>query len=648
MKYRPDIDGLRAVAVLPVILFHAGFGFFSGGFIGVDVFFVISGYLITSILVNDIEKGQFSIVNFYERRARRILPALFLVISICALFAWKWMLPNQMKDFSQSLVAVSLFASNVLFWLESGYFAAASEQKPLLHTWSLAVEEQYYLFFPLFLLFAWRFGKSQVFWIIVVLTICSLALSEWAWRNEASANFYLAPMRAWELFIGSIAVFIEKGSRSVKPNNALSLCGLLAVFFAIFAYDENTPIPSLYALVPTLGVLLIILFSDEETLVAKILSSKLLVGIGLISYSAYLWHQPIFAMARIRLFVEPTVALKLALCIFSLVLAFISWKFVEQPFRRAAFISRKGIFIFSAFGLFIVSLFGFWGTWSEGFPALRFPNAPQLASIYPPAEQRVASEVRSDNGRTCYLLGLDLLEEEVCATNSLEPKYLIAGNSKAMAFYSAFHADLIDEPAMLIAAHSCPTYPNLTYTPTHQRDWGNNCTAISKKIVEVSASIESIETVVIVVHAVDVSDNESRYFVEGNPLTNREAFRLGFGFLIDELAKLGLNVVFVTDVPDLERDPFWCIYNSSGTEFSSSCSPTEATVRAAYSDYYSEVQRIKELHQVKVYDSTDFFCRNVLCQFYADGRLLYFDRTHLAPYGASLLIKQMVSDGVLR
>ena len=198
MKYRTEIDGLRALAVVPVILFHAGFELFSGGFVGVDIFFVISGYLITSLLIEDIEKDRFSILSFYERRARRILPALFLVMLVCIPLAWTWMLPSQMQEFSHSLIAVCLFVSNILFWRETGYFGAAAEEKPLLHTWSLAVEEQYYVFFPLFLFFFWRFGKSNVFWLVVILTACSLALSEWAWRNAAMANFYLAPTRAWE------------------------------------------------------------------------------------------------------------------------------------------------------------------------------------------------------------------------------------------------------------------------------------------------------------------------------------------------------------------------------------------------------------------------------------------------------------------
>ena len=207
MKYRAEIDGLRALAVVPVILFHAGFELFSGGFVGVDVFFVISGYLITTILIEDIENKRFSIVNFYERRARRILPALFFVMLVCIPFAWMWMLPNQMKDFSQSLVAVSLLASNILFWRESGYFDTASELKPLLHTWSLAVEEQYYILFPIFLMFTWRLGVKWILILLSIIFFISLGLAQWGSYSYAFAAFFLLPTRGWELLVGVFIAF---------------------------------------------------------------------------------------------------------------------------------------------------------------------------------------------------------------------------------------------------------------------------------------------------------------------------------------------------------------------------------------------------------------------------------------------------------
>lgn len=350
MKYRAEIDGLRALAVVPVILFHAGFELFSGGFVGVDVFFVISGYLITTILIEDIENKSFSIINFYERRARRILPALFFVILVCIPFAWMCILPIQLIDFSQSLVAVSLFASNILFWQESGYFETAAEEKPLLHTWSLAVEEQYYIVFPIFLILAWRFGKNRVFWMIVAMASISLLLSEWGWRNKATANFYLAPTRAWELFAGSIAAFIVQ-KQGVQKNNPLALVGLGAIIFSIFFYDETTPFPSVYALVPVLGVVLLVLYADKDTIPAKLLGIKAFVGIGLISYSAYLWHQPLFAFARVMHSGYPSSTVMAILSGVSMVLAYLSWRFVESYYRKKQNISAKMIFVLSLLGL---------------------------------------------------------------------------------------------------------------------------------------------------------------------------------------------------------------------------------------------------------------------------------------------------------
>ena len=331
MKYRAEIDGLRAVAVVPVILFHAGFELFSGGYAGVDVFFVISGYLITTIIIDDLEKKRFSLINFYERRTRRILPALIAVTYLCIPFAWMLLYPDQLKDFSQSLVAVSLFSSNILFWRESGYFEATSEEKPLLHTWSLAVEEQYYLIFPIFLILLWSSGKNRVFWIIFSIAITSLILSEWAWRNNyLIANFYLAPTRAWELLAGSLTSFMVH-KRGVLKSNTLAFVGLAAIIISFFVFDANTPFPSFYALLPVLGAVIFILSANKDTYVARILSTKVFVGIGLISYSAYLLHQPLFAYSKVLGFSSTIHAVTLTL--FSLFLAIFSGFILKHHFE---------------------------------------------------------------------------------------------------------------------------------------------------------------------------------------------------------------------------------------------------------------------------------------------------------------------------
>lgn len=377
MKYRAEIDGLRALAVVPVILCHAGFELFSGGFVGVDIFFVISGYLITTIIIEDIESNRFSLLSFYERRVRRILPALFFVMLACIPFAWMWMLSVQMMSFSQSLVAVSLFASNMLFWRESGYFSTSAQEKPLLHTWSLAVEEQYYLLFPIFLVLAWRYGKPRVFWIILLVALTSLLLSEWGWRNQPIASFYFAPTRTWELLSGSIAAFVVQ-KMGVRKNDALSLLGLAAIVFAIFAYDERTPFPSVYALVPVLGVVFLLLFGDKETVAAKLLSTRAIVGIGLISYSAYLWHQPMFAFARI-FYGEVPPRVFIALSIATIFLSYFSWRFIERPFRKKNSFSRARVFILSTFIASFFIIFGLFGYFLQGFSSrISYPESNEL------------------------------------------------------------------------------------------------------------------------------------------------------------------------------------------------------------------------------------------------------------------------------
>ncbi len=357
--------------MLPVILFHAGFETFSGGFVGVDVFFVISGYLITTIILEELDQGKFSIVNFYERRARRILPALFFVVLVCIPFAWFWMLPSDMRNFTQSLVAVSIFASNILFWLENDYFDTAAERKPLLHTWSLAVEEQYYILFPIFLILFWRMGKRFILVTLALFFLASLALAHWGSYAKPAAAFYLLPTRSWEVLIGVFAAFyLSKANRKVFSKAASEFGGWLGVvliLYAIFAYSKATPFPGFYALVPTFGTSLIILFATQQTTVGKFLGNKAFVCIGLISFSAYLWHQPLFAFARLRSLTEPSVTTFLALSVLALVLAYFSRKFVEAPFRSKNKFERKQIFIFTFSVTCLLIVFGLSGKISNGF-----------------------------------------------------------------------------------------------------------------------------------------------------------------------------------------------------------------------------------------------------------------------------------------
>lgn len=370
MKYRPEIDGLRAVAVVAVILFHAGFVPFSGGFVGVDVFFVISGYLITSLIYEEISAGNFSLARFYERRARRILPALYLICLACVPFAYFWMFPSDLQDFSESLIAVNLFVSNVLFWLESGYFDTAAELKPLLHTWSLAIEEQFYIFFPLLLLLLRALSRRFIFVFICAMSLGSLAIAEYGSHYYPGATFYLVPSRSWELGVGALLSIAIGSNRAVGGivQRTGSLFGLTLICYAIFAFDSATRFPSLWALIPVIGTALVILYASGDEIVGRILSWKPIVGVGLVSYSAYLWHQPLFAFARIYSLDEVSITQYWALIATTFAMAFLSWKYVESPFRNRRVMTVRKMIVCLIPAMIGIGAFGTLGYFENGFP----------------------------------------------------------------------------------------------------------------------------------------------------------------------------------------------------------------------------------------------------------------------------------------
>lgn len=344
--YRREIDGLRALAVIPVVLYHAGFPAFGGGFVGVDVFFVISGYLITGLIRARIEAGEFTLVDFYERRFRRILPALCLVILAGLPAAWFWLFPRERQDFARSIVAVALFGSNIFFNDAIGYFAPNIEMWPLIHTWSLSVEEQFYFIYPLILWATRSWRARNVLALVVVITALSLALAQWMSNVDPQADFYLLPTRVWELGIGAlIALSPSMVSRPTANIRAGLACAGLALLMASFLFISRAlPLPSLLSLGPVGGAALLIAFATPANVVGRLLGSAPMVGVGLISYSAYLWHQPLFAFARYRFDVRPASLTMALLGVAAFALAFVSWRFVERPFRDRRLFSRTAIF----------------------------------------------------------------------------------------------------------------------------------------------------------------------------------------------------------------------------------------------------------------------------------------------------------------
>lgn len=614
MKYRAEIDGLRALAVVPVIFFHAGFQTFSGGFVGVDIFFVISGYLITTILIEDIEKKNFSIINFYERRARRILPILFFVMLVCIPFAWLWMLPSYLKDFSQSLIAISLFVSNILFWKESGYFEPEADEIPLLHTWSLAVEEQYYLLFPIFLIVAWRFNKDRVFWIIVVMAITSLLISEWGWRNKEIANFYLSPTRAWELFAGSIAAFIVH-KRGVQKSDILATLGLVAIIFSLFIYDESTPFPSIFALVPIIGVMLLVLYANKETLVGKILSNKFLVGIGLVSYSAYLWHQPLFAFTRIKFRDEPSASIMLTLSVVSIMLAFVTWKYIEKPFRnRNGLISRRIIFTFAITGILIFSFLGVIGHYKNGF------------------EERFKEIVKGDVGQFTYFQHMDEkffeCEPKKIAKSALiwngflrckqsakgEFDWLLLGDSHAEHLFLGLAQE---NPKVNLAYYIFGSAPYL-----NQRQF--------QDIFDLMNEIKSSKTIFLTMHYMSRVNSSAE-------------LKDGFTKTINYLQNLGHQVVILGDVPRYTTNPEQCKYEESIEEAILNCSMSISNFKKQRDIYEPTLKELSVLFKIPFITIHEPLCDDINCNMILNEEIFYRDKSHLNVPGSILIGKYLSS-----
>ncbi len=345
LTYRPEIDGLRAIAVGAVILYHAqitifGYQPFKGGFIGVDIFFVISGYLITSIILKELNTtGSFSFKHFYQRRVRRILPALLFVMLVSLPFAWIYLLPGSFIDFSKSILYSLGFSSNFYFHYSGQVYGETDGfLKPYLHTWSLSVEEQFYILFPIIIFITFKYFRKYLIHILILGFFISLGLANWGSRNYPSLNFYVLPTRGWEVLAGSILAYFEilQGHRSnnQKLNLILPSFGLLLIAHSIIFFNDEMFHPSFYTLSPIIGVCLIIWFSNKKELITKIISTKLFVGIGLISYSLYLWHYPIFVFAKITEFTQGSLFKKSLLGVVILILSIYSYYFVERPSRN--------------------------------------------------------------------------------------------------------------------------------------------------------------------------------------------------------------------------------------------------------------------------------------------------------------------------
>lgn len=351
MVYRNDIDGLRAIAVFAVIFFHAG-EMIPGGFVGVDVFFVISGFLITSIILKESKNNKFSLINFWARRIRRILPLASFASLVALLFGYVILSPQDYLDLSKSGIAQSFFSANIYFWKSVGYFSQASELKPLLHMWSLSIEEQFYLFYPFFII-PFLGNKKALYILLIFLTASSFALNLGLINKLSVATFYLLPTRAWELSIGGLIALVAKENFHTKFSNILDFVGISLIGISYILYDKSDPFPGIYALIPVFGTLLLLLPKSKETFVSKFLSTSILRFLGKISFSLYLWHWPILVYKNHILIDQNAFNLWLYLGLL-LIVSYLTWIFIEEPFRKSKIL--KNYKICYCFGIFLIIL----------------------------------------------------------------------------------------------------------------------------------------------------------------------------------------------------------------------------------------------------------------------------------------------------
>lgn len=370
LPYRPEIDGLRAVAVLSVILFHAGFERFGGGYLGVDLFFVISGFLITSIILAADEQGTFSLVSFYLRRIRRIVPALLLTMLATIPFAIAWLMPDQLTDYGRSLVATTAMANNVMLWLSTGYWSMQNEFRPLTHSWSLGVEEQFYLLFPPLMALLLRRGHRR--WLVPVLLaagVASMALAEVLPDYDFEATFLLLPTRIWELAIGALAGLAHRSGwlEAGRLGPWLAAIGAVAAIVPVLVFNGDDSAPSLPTLVPVAGCALLLLYGRTGEGVGRVLALRPVVAVGLISYSLYLFHQPVFAFARVLSFTEPSPWFLASFVPAILACSALSWRYVERPFRDASRVGNRALLALCAVGAIVAVTVGLVLNGTHGF-----------------------------------------------------------------------------------------------------------------------------------------------------------------------------------------------------------------------------------------------------------------------------------------
>lgn len=657
--YRPDIDGLRALAIIAVVIFHAFPSLLPGGFVGVDVFFVISGFLISGILLRALENGIFSFWKFYANRIRRLFPALLLVLFVCLAAGWFLLLPDEYERLGKHTVGAAAYVINLRLLHESGYFDIRSEFKPLMHLWSLGIEEQFYLTYPLFLWATWRFRKRLV-WILGVIAVGSFALDVMYVGHDAARAFFLPQTRCWELAVGCVvacwqslrqkrtasAGFSEDSVPSQMPSfarplaaNSFSAVGVALIVVGILRIHESESFPGWWALLPVCGTALVIIAGAEAWINRHIFSKQGVVFVGLISYPLYLWHWPILVFPRMIRGGEVSVGVRLSGLIVSFMLAWATYRFVESPIR---FGNKNWIRPLALVGAsLMIACFGYAAS-RDGFVA-RFPNAA-----------RDLGDLRRVVWSTPECRALSGLKIDYCRiTATKAPDIVLLGDSHAAVLYDSLGPQFARRSLTLMnlgEAGCAPFHDTQTFSAGAR---GKDCESGVNAVLNFTIHAASVRTVILSARGPRYMTGEgfglaeSRLAAkrisrkdtpEGTPQPEIYARALRDTLLV--LRASGKRVVLFLDWPELGFDPRSCLQRpvpiSMATRNSCVVSRAEVDERnRAYRELAFQME--KEFSGVTIFDPLPYLCDSSQCYGMKDGRLLYSDDTHVSITGATYL-----------
>lgn len=665
MQYRTELDGLRAISVMSVILYHAGVSGISAGYAGVDVFFVISGFLIGGQIAKDRANGTFSYRDFYARRARRILPALFLVIICSIIVGWFTMVPQEFRYFGGGAISALLSVSNFWFWDVIDYFNPAAARDPLVHTWSLAVEEQFYLFVPLLFGVLWRFGRKRVFVSLTALALASFATAVLTNSDSPMAAFYLLHARAWELLAGVLAALLHgRVKASGKLAASLSNAGLILTLAGLVLIPGNVDWPGVWTLLPVTGAVMILLFGETPSLSQRLLKLAPLQMIGLISYSAYLWHQPVFSFLEITNHLPDSKAGLALIVAVTLAISFLSWKFVEQPFRKRVFAPAFGRGVLLASACLII-VFSVGGHVTKGYPA-RMPANVHEVLLY--------SNSYSGSYRNCLynreeIAGLDIDQSCVFGAD-VAPSVAIWGDSHAGAIAEPLGIALgaVGRSLKQFALSSCQPIPNLLNSGQSRAE---RCAEFNAKVFAKLLDSPDLETVVFFATWDNYFRNGERQNMfgtmeadgffsyprgQGPDLPDQER-RAGIvrelGTVVGLLTAAGKKVILLASLPSPDVDiPVYF----AGEVWNGKPLPDRYGYPVEIFRFQADTGRqmlaeaargAAHAGRAVVLDPAEIFCDQFECTVIADRKLLFVDGDHPSLAGSAVLVPKIV-DQILR